>query len=86
MPEDFENYKCKENKVKLCVFLHNVEKGEFTGLQKWLAYIMVRGDKGEMFLSYGFDEDKSNVLYSSYEQNHQSFSKEHCLGNITQCY
>ena len=68
MPEDFENCECKENEVKLCVPLYNVETGEFRGLQKWLACIIVRGDEDEMFLSYGFDEDKSNVLYSSYKQ------------------
>ena len=68
MSEDFENYVCKENEVKLCVPLYNIETGEFKGLQKWLAYIMVRGDEDEMFLSNGFDEDKSNALYSSCKQ------------------
>ena len=29
---------------------------------------MGRGDVDELFLPYGFDEDKSNVLYSSYKQ------------------
>ena len=56
------------NEVKLCVPHCNVETGEFRGLQKWLAYIMVRGDEDEMFFSYGFDEDKSNVFYSSFKQ------------------
>ena len=56
------------NKVKLCVPLYNVETREFRGLQKWLAYIMVRGDEDEMFLLYGFDEDKSNVFYPSSKQ------------------
>ena len=68
MPEYFENYECKENEVKLCVPLYNVETGKLRGLQKWLASIMVRGDEDQMFLSYGFVEDKSNVLYSSYKQ------------------
>ena len=47
---------------------YNVETGEFKGLQDWLAYIMVRGDENEMFLSYGFDEDKCSVLYSTCKQ------------------
>ena len=34
MPEDFENYDSKENEVKLCVSLYNVETGEVRGLQK----------------------------------------------------
>ena len=68
MSEDFENYECKENEVKLCVPLYNIETREFRDLQKWFAYIMVRGDEDEMFLSYDFDKDKFNVLYSSYKQ------------------
>ena len=68
MPEDFENYECKENEVKMCVPLYNVKTGEFRGLQKWLLYILVGGDEDEMLLSYGFDEDKSNVFCSSYKK------------------
>ena len=48
--------------------LYSMETWEFRGLQKWLAYIMMRGDEDEIFLSYGFDEGKSNILYSSYKQ------------------
>ena len=48
MPEDFENYECKENEVKR-VPLYNIETREFRGLQKWFAYIMVRGDEDDMF-------------------------------------
>ena len=60
--ENFDNYECGANGVKLCVLLYYVETGEFRDLQNWVAYIMVRGDGDEMFLSYGYDEDKSNVL------------------------
>ena len=62
LPEDFENYECGADEVKLCVFLYHVQTGEFRGLQNWVAYIMVRGDKDEMILSYGYDKDRSNVL------------------------
>ena len=62
LPEDFDTYECKPDEVKLRVPLYNVEIGEFKGLQDWLAYIMVRGDEDEMFLSYGYDEDKSNIF------------------------
>ena len=68
LPEDFNNYKCKPDEVKLYVPLYNVATGEFKGIQNWLAYIMVRGDKDETFLSYGYDEDKSNILYSTFKQ------------------
>ena len=47
IPEDFENYECKKIEVNLYVPLHNMETGEFRGLQKWLAYIMGRGDEDE---------------------------------------
>ena len=70
MPEDFESYEYKENEVKLCVPLCNVETvetGEFRGLQKCLAYIMVKGDEDVLFLSYCFDKVISSVLYSSYK-------------------
>ena len=68
MPEYFDTYECRADEVKLCVPLYNVETGEFSNIQNWLAHIMVRGDKYEMFLSYGYDKDKSNVLYSTYKQ------------------
>ena len=48
--------------------IYNFETGEFSGLQKWLAYIIERGDEDKTFLSYGYDEDNSNVLYSTYKQ------------------
>ena len=63
--------------------LYNVDTGEFKGLQNWLAYIMVRGDENETFLSYGYKEDKSNILYSTFKQmlpnifQGTSFKKHH---------
>lgn len=68
LPDDFDNYECKEDEVKLYVPIYNFETGEFSGLQKWLAYIIERGDEDKTFLSYGYDEDNSNVLYSTYKQ------------------
>ena len=86
MPEDFDDYQCKENEVKLCVPHCNIETEEFKGLQKWLAYIMVQGDEDEMFLSYGFDEDKFNVLYSSYKLILPNIFQGTSFKNVTQCY
>ena len=83
LPEDFDNYKCEPDEVKLYVPLYDVDTGEFKGLQNWLAYIMVRGDKNETLLSYGYDEDKSNILYSTFKQmlpnifQGTSFKKHH---------
>ena len=64
----------------------NIETEEFKGLQKWLAYIMVQGDEDEMFLSYGFDGDKSNVLYSSYKLILLNIFQGTSFKNVTQCY
>ena len=61
LPGDFDNYECKPGEVKLYVPLHNFDTGEFNGLQNWLAYIMVRDDENETFLSYDYGEDKSNI-------------------------
>ena len=62
LPEDFDTYEYKPDEVKFCVPLYNVDTGEFKSLQNWLAYIMVRGDENKTFLSYGYDEDKFNIL------------------------
>ena len=37
--------------------------GEFQGVTEQLAYIVLRGDKEEVFFSYGFDSSKSKFLY-----------------------
>ena len=67
-PPDIDNYVCGENEVKMFVPMYNTETGEFKGIQKLLGYIMVRGNKGECFLSYGYDSNKSTVLFSSFKQ------------------
>ena len=81
MPEDLDNYVCKPDEVKLYVPLYNTDTGVFMGLQNLLAYIMVRGDENETFLSYDYDEDKSNILYSTFKQMSQgtSFKKNNPL-------
>ena len=47
--------------------LHNTKTEHFRGVKKWLVIIMIRGDPDEVFLSYGFDEERSKVLYSSFK-------------------
>ena len=65
--------------------LYNVDRGGLKGLQDSLAYIMVRGDENETFLSYGYDEDKSDILYSTFKQMllniflGTSFKKHHSM-------
>ena len=67
-PSDLNAYKCKENDVKLWCSIYDLTTGEFQGVREQLAYIVLRGDKEEVFFSYGFDSAKSKVLYS-YSKN-----------------
>ena len=65
---DINAYECKENEVKLWCCIYDLTTGEFQGVREQLVYIVLRGDKGEVFFSYGFDSAKSKVLYS-YSKN-----------------
>ena len=47
------------------ILLYDQVINKFLGLQKELAYIVLRGDDMECFFSYGFNEKNSNVLYSA---------------------
>ena len=67
-PSDINSYECKENEVKLWCCIYDLTTGEFQGVREQLVYIVLRGDKGEVFFSYGFDSAKSKVLYS-YSKN-----------------
>ena len=67
-PSDINAYECKKNKVKLWCCIYDLTTGEFQGDREQLAYIVLRGDKEEVFFSYGFDSAKSKVLYS-YSKN-----------------
>ena len=53
-----------KNEVNLVVCLYDTDTGEFLGLQKWLAYIILRGDEEECLFSYGYSEKISKTLYS----------------------
>ena len=58
-PSDINAYECKENEVKLWCCIYDLTTREFQGVREQLAYIVLRGDKGEVFFSYGFDSAKS---------------------------
>ena len=73
---DLDNYQFKENECLLYVPLYNKETGLFRGLGKRLGYITLRGDKNETFFSYGYDSEKSKMLYCSMKQQ---------IPNIFQC-
>ena len=62
-PENITKYESGYNEVKLFVSLYNLENGDFLGLDERLAYIMVTGDKDEIFFFNGYDENNSKLLY-----------------------
>ena len=67
-PENIDVYTCSDNKVKLLSCVYDLESGKFKGLRLMLAYIVLRGDKDEVFFSYGYTKSKSTVLYSYAKQ------------------
>ena len=67
-PKDIANYTCPKNEVKLLSCVYEIETGQFKGIREQLAFIVLRGDPCETFLSYGFDKLKSKLLYSFSKQ------------------
>ena len=67
-PKDIANYTCLKNEVKLLSCVYEIETGQFKGIREQLAFIVLRGDPCETFLSYGFDKLKSKLLYSFSKQ------------------
>ena len=67
-PDDLHNYELKDDEVLLMCPLYDKNTSKFQGIETRLALIMVRGDENECFLSYGYDPDKSQQLYSSFKQ------------------
>ena len=59
---DLDTYEFKENECLLFVPCYNKENGLFQGLKRTIDFITLRGDKDEVFFSYGYDEDKSNIV------------------------
>ena len=57
-PTEIDQYFCKDNEVKLFTCIYDLQTGEFLGLRCEVAYIVLRGDERELFLSYGFDTKK----------------------------
>ena len=67
-PPEIDQYVCKDNEVKLYTCMYDIQTGEFLGLRCEVAFIVLRGDERELFLSYGFHTEKVLVLYSSSKQ------------------
>ena len=67
-PEDISTYICSKNEVKLLSCVYDLGSGDFKGIREQIAFIVLRGDVDETFLSYGFNKTKSKVLYSFSKQ------------------
>ena len=67
-PKDIESYVCLPNEVKLLSPVYELETGQFKGIRKQMAFIVLRGDSDETFLSYGFDKTRSKTLFSYSKQ------------------
>ena len=66
--KDIDTYVCLKNEVKLLSCVYEIESGQFKGIREQLAFIVLRGDPDETFLSYGYDKIKSKLLYSYSKQ------------------
>ena len=63
-PEDLDNYISKEDHlVKMYVALYDNNDGRFLGVKETAGYVMLRGDWDETFWTYGFNVEKSSLLY-----------------------
>ena len=63
-PEDISAYICAKNEVKLLTCVYDLESGDFRGIREQIAFIVLRGDADEIFLSYGYNKTKSTAVYS----------------------
>ena len=53
----------KENEVKMIRPKYNAETGQFLGLYETVGFMVVRESPDEVFFNFGFNKDKSKVLY-----------------------
>ena len=67
-PPEIDQYVCKDNEVKLYTCMYDLQTGAFLDLRCEVAFIVLRGDERELFLSYGFHTEKALVLHSSLKQ------------------
>ena len=66
-PSDVKSYVCKEDKVKYFCPKYDKGTGKFLGLYETVSILVVQGDPSEVFLSYGYDTEKSKVSYLSFK-------------------
>ena len=67
-PNDIKNYKLKDREVKYLRPKYNPKTGEFLGIYETIGFLVLRGDPFEVFLNYGYDSEKSKILYSTFRK------------------
>ena len=67
-PEDISNYVSKENEVEMVRAKYNPQTDEFLAIYEIVGFIVLRGSPEEVFSNYGYDKEKSKVLYSHYRR------------------
>ena len=60
---NINTYEPEDNEAVIYVPMYNTETGLYYGLSKELGLITLRGDAEERFFSYGFNKEKSALLY-----------------------
>ena len=64
LPEDLDAYISDSEKlVKMYVQLYDNNDGRSLGVKETAGYVILRGDSDEIFWTYGFDEEKSSILF-----------------------
>ena len=72
-PEIVDEYECKQNEVKLLSPLYDINNSTYLGLDTLLAFIMVSSDPDLTSFLYGYNESKSNLLYSVLKKNNAKY-------------
>ena len=79
---NLDNQDFKGNEVLLFVPLYNKSNGLYQGLTKKLGHLTLIGDLNERFYSYGFDKEKSAILFCTAKQPSKTFSTVQLLRSI----
>ena len=67
-PEKVSSYTLKDNEVRIIRPKYDTSTGQFKGLYKTIGFLVVRGASDEIFFNYGYDSNKSKIIYSHYRR------------------
>ena len=60
---NLENHQFKDHEALLFVPVYTKSTGIYGGLTKKLAHVILRGDANERFYSYGYNKERSTLMY-----------------------